>query len=150
MRETDVLVIGYGNDLRGDDAAGRRVAHAVAARHLPGVRVLSVVQLTPELAADLADCRLAVFVDASLTHRDVTVPDIATHDVAPAEPEWGMTHHATPSSLLALAAALSSAPRAVVVTIPAVDTALGTTLSPMTATAVAQAVDRVVELVARA
>lgn len=144
----EVIVIGYGNDLRGDDAAGRRVADAVAARHLPGVRVLSVVQLTPELAADLAGCRLVVFVDASLADRDVSGRDIAVRDVVPTEPDWRLTHHATPSSLVTLAAALSSAPRAVVVTIPAADTALGTTLSPTAAAAVPRAVDRIVGLVA--
>jgi Ni,Fe-hydrogenase maturation factor len=30
MSERSVLVIGYGNELRGDDAAGPRVARAVA------------------------------------------------------------------------------------------------------------------------
>ena len=60
----DILVIGYGNELRGDDGIGPRVAEAIAAAHHPGVRVVSCFQLVPELAADLAKARLAVFVDA--------------------------------------------------------------------------------------
>ena len=38
--EGKVLVIGIGNELRGDDAVGILVARRVADRHLPGVRVL--------------------------------------------------------------------------------------------------------------
>jgi len=46
-----VLVIGYGNTLRGDDGLGQRAAEALAQRALPdGVEVLSCHQLTIELA----------------------------------------------------------------------------------------------------
>ena len=38
--EGNVLVIGIGNELRGDDAAGIVVARRIRERHLPGVRVL--------------------------------------------------------------------------------------------------------------
>jgi Ni,Fe-hydrogenase maturation factor len=51
--QSAILVIGYGNELRGDDAIGQWVARAVAAH-----------QLTPELAEDLAHTDYAVFVDA--------------------------------------------------------------------------------------
>lgn len=142
MRGDDVLVIGYGSDLRGDDAAGRRAAEAVAARDLPGVSVLSVPQLLPEIAADLARCRLAIFVDASAVDDAVEI-----RRVAPAPPDWRLTHHVAPSSLLALAAAVASAPAdAVVVTIPASDFQLGVTLSATTTAAVDRAVDHIVDL----
>src|SRR5262245_1795360 len=59
-----VVVIGYGNDLRGDDAVGLRAAQAVAAWDMPGVCGLAVHQLTPELAEILAGAALAIFVDA--------------------------------------------------------------------------------------
>ena len=45
----DSLVIGYGNDLRSDDGAGRAVADRISEMELPGVAVRSVMQLTPEL-----------------------------------------------------------------------------------------------------
>jgi hydrogenase maturation protease len=151
-----VLVIGYGSDLRGDDGAGRRAAEQIAARALPGVRVVSVTQLVPELAADLDDCRAVVFVDASAVDRDVTVrrlapaaPDRRTSTRSPPAGSLALplTHHLTPPRLLALAAALGSAPAdAFVVTIPASDFALGDALSPETAAALPEAVDRVVAL----
>lgn len=137
----DILVLGYGSDLRGDDAAGRRVAEAVAARHLPGVRVLSLPQLTPELADDLTRCRLAIFVDASAVDTDVRVGELA-----PVAPDRRLSHSAAPSSLLALAAALGTAPRAVVVSVPARDFSLRTSLSTATAAHVTEAVEQVLAL----
>ncbi len=44
---TKVLVIGYGNTLRSDDGAGKRVAELVAEWQLLNVRSLLVHQLTP-------------------------------------------------------------------------------------------------------
>ena len=46
----EILIVGYGNDLRSDDGAGRVVASRVEAMDLPGVVVRSQSQLTPELA----------------------------------------------------------------------------------------------------
>ena len=137
------LVIGYGSDLRGDDAAGRRAVERVADRELPGVRVLSLPQLTPELAEDVTACAHAVFVDASVTDTAVTV-----RPAAPAPPSWRLTHHAAPSSLLALARAMGHAPAAHTVTIPAVDLGLSLRLSPATAAHVDEAVERILALCA--
>ena len=58
------LVIGYGSDLRGDDGLGRRAALAVAALEMAGATVMSVHQLTPELAEPLAGVDGAIFLDA--------------------------------------------------------------------------------------
>jgi hydrogenase maturation protease len=99
----DVLVIGYGNELRGDDGLGPLVAKAVAAANLPGVRVLTARQLLPEFAADLAQARLVVFVDASEVRSESGV------EVRPLTAEnatnW-CTHHVDPHTLLALTQAI--------------------------------------------
>lgn len=58
-----VIAIGYGNTLRSDDGAGQKVAEILASWHLPQMRSISVHQLTPELAALLAEVELAIFVD---------------------------------------------------------------------------------------
>lgn len=138
----DVLVIGFGSDLRGDDAAGRRVADAVGALGLPGVRVLSVHQLVPELAADLAASRRAVFVDATVDGERVDV-----RRVGPASGGRPMTHRFDPPALLSLAGRIGPVPEeARVVTVPARDLRLGAALSPTASAAVREAVDRVAEL----
>lgn len=99
----DILVIGYGNQLRRDDGIGPFVADSLAGTNLPGVRVLVSMQLLPELAVDLVAARLVVFVDASMESSEIGVevrrltPEDAT--------EWS-THHTNPSTLLALSRAV--------------------------------------------
>jgi Ni,Fe-hydrogenase maturation factor len=97
--------------------------------------VLSLPQLAPELAEDLVGVDLAIFVDASVGDDTVTV-----RTVEPVPPSWRLTHHVTPSALLGLAAAMGAAPRAELVSIPASDLDLGTTLSRLTAGGVDEAV----------
>jgi hydrogenase maturation protease len=58
------LVIGYGNTLRSDDGVGPLVAEQVDTWNLLNVRSLSVHQLTPELAADIAQVETVFFIDA--------------------------------------------------------------------------------------
>ena len=54
MNRVRTLVIGYGNELRGDDAVGPLVARTAESWQRPGLRALAVQQLTPELAEDIA------------------------------------------------------------------------------------------------
>lgn len=138
---TDLLVIGYGNDLRADDGAGRVVADTVEARGIEGVDVRSVSQLTPELALDIAGRHRVVFVDASV---DADV--LSIEPVTAGNPEAGvMTHHGDPASLLALVSHVGDQPsEAVVFSIPASDLGLGFGLSERTQRAVDEAVEIIV------
>jgi hypothetical protein len=68
MSLVNSLVIGYGNSLRGDDSIGIKVAQMVADWHLPKVRSLSSHQLTPELAAELAQVDLTIFIALLITY----------------------------------------------------------------------------------
>lgn len=122
-----VLVIGSGNPLRGDDGIGPAVAGDVARLGLPGVRVLVVHQLTPELAADLAEARLAVFVDAAVTPGPVCVAKLG----GPGPADGGMSHAADPRGLLALARAVyGRSPEAWLVTAAGADFDFREGLSP--------------------
>jgi hydrogenase maturation protease len=135
----EALVVGYGSDLRGDDGAGRRVVELVETWGLAGVRVLSVHQLTPELAADLAEATRAVFVDA-----DPAVAAVTVRPVAPAETGVATSHHAGPAGLLYLAReTFGRAPGAHLVAVPASDFTLGAPLSEATARAVPVAAEEV-------
>jgi hydrogenase maturation protease len=138
-----VLVVGVGSELRGDDAAGRRVAEAVAARGLEGVEVRSMHQLTPELAPELEGRRLVVVVDAALDVEELTLRTL------PDEPAGAVgSHHLDPGTLLALAARLGWMPeRAVVVHVPVRELGLGTDLAPETREVVGRATEVVAGLV---
>ena len=118
------LVIGYGNGLRGDDAVGPHAAEQVEGWDLPGVTSLVVHQLTPELAAAIAEAEAVWFIDAS-----VEGPG-RVESVAPAEPSRSLDHLWSPGVLLYLAKSLYGAePPAYHLLIPAVAFGYGEGLS---------------------
>src|SRR5437879_921160 len=82
LMNAHTLVVGYGNSLRRDDAVGLHVADAVWQLGLPGVRVISVQQLTPELAVALAEAPRAIFVDASADRTNASVEASPLHPCA--------------------------------------------------------------------
>jgi hydrogenase maturation protease len=119
-----ILVIGYGNTLRGDDGIGPAVAAKITG---PRVLSLAVLQLTPELAESLASAEAAVFIDARL---GPVSPAVAVESLSAAHtaPE---AHTSDPRGLLALAHALyGRAPSAWLVSVAGVDFGLKETLSP--------------------
>jgi hydrogenase maturation protease len=146
MNRSDILIIGYGNEIRGDDGAGLRVAEALEALRLPGLRVIACHQLTPDLAEPLADARAAFFADARPADEGAPI------EVFPVLPEakGGFSlHSGSPAGLLALAQALyGRCPPAWCVAIPAVDFELGETLTETARHGVAAAVAAIQERVA--
>lgn len=138
------LVLGYGNALRGDDGAGPELAARVAAWNLPGVTALAVLQLTPELAAHLAECDGVVFVDARAGGGKVELIPLRV-EPQPADPG----HLGRPAALLALArAAYGATPAAWLLTVPGVAFGLGAKLSPVTRQALTAAEARLRALLA--
>ncbi len=146
MRAGTILVIGYGNDLRGDDAAGRRLAAQIEAWTLPGVEVRALHQLTPELAEPLAAAERAIFLDA---HPTSSGTDVRVQSLQSATPTAALAHTCDPRGLLALAqTAYGRAPAAWWVTIPASDFSFGASLSPLTERGMADALVTVRHLLA--
>jgi hydrogenase maturation protease len=124
-----LLVIGYGNDLRGDDAVGQRVAAAVAQWWLPGVRTITAHQLTPELADSLAASAHAIFVDAQAAE-GVPGP-IQIQRLEPEAIQPASAHSADPRTLLAFAQTIyGRCPQAWWITIPVARFDFGADLSP--------------------
>ncbi|MEW4568648.1 hydrogenase maturation protease [Tautonia sp. JC769] len=136
-----VLVIGFGNLLRGDDGVGPRVAEAVAGWNLSGVVALAVHQLLPELAESLSHARFVIFADA-----DVGPPG-GSVIVSPLAPRWSLhaiAHVSDPPVLLALAQALyGRCPPAILLRIPVRDVNVGCSLSPLAETGARQALHRI-------
>ena len=122
-----ILLIGYGNELRGDDGLGPFLAAAVASQRWPGVEALAVPQLVPELAERLTTARQAVFVDARLGPGE----PIEMRRVELMTDGGVFTHGGDPRGLLALARALyGHAPEAWLIAVTGEDFALGQSLSP--------------------
>jgi hydrogenase maturation protease len=122
-----LLVIGYGNPLRGDDGVGPQVVEAIEELHLPAVQTLICHQLSPEHAEPIARARTVVFVDAA-----VDAPkDVQLRKLEPNATSQLMAHAADPRTMLALARdVFGHCPEAWWLTIPAVKLGFGEELSP--------------------
>lgn len=57
-------VIGYGNELRVEDAFGFDVVSKLDSKDLTNIKILSLYQLTPEIVLDLLDADEVIFIDA--------------------------------------------------------------------------------------
>lgn len=127
---TRLLVIGYGNTLRGDDAAGPLVAQLVMESNLPGVQALAVQQLTPELVEEIAVADRVVFVDASIHPSSAS---LQLEELQPRQANSSPGHCCDPRWLLALANQTHGrAPCATLMTIPATNLCHGERLSAQT------------------
>jgi hydrogenase maturation protease len=128
------LAIAIGNPSRRDDG----VAHAVVAQISPNrhIHVRHVLQLTPELAAEITGYDPVVFVDADLSADRPTIEPVAESDSSPS-----LTHASSPEQIVALARALFGfAGTALVCRLPVEDFSPGEGLSARATESVAFAV----------
>ena len=134
-----MLLLGLGNDLRGDDGAGPRVARALVGRVPWDVRI--VHGLTPELADDLVEVDVALFVDAA-ADPSLDAPVWQRVEAPRGRGAGQLLGHALDvPGLLAWCVALHGrAPRAATLSLPARDFALGETLTPTAEAGVAAAI----------
>jgi hydrogenase maturation protease len=127
--DAPVLVIGYGNVLRGDDGAGWVAARRLA-RRLPRrlASVLMVHQLLPELAEPISRAKRAIFIDAD---ERLAPGQVCQKIVEPLDRADGtIGHHQSPEGLLRLARDLyGRAPEALVFSIGAAGFEFRPTLS---------------------
>lgn len=91
-----VLVFGWGNPSRGDDALGPLFVERIEAMKLAGVECLTDFQLQVEHALDLHGRRRVLFVDASLD----APPPFAVSAIGPAKDDSFSTHAMSPQAVL--------------------------------------------------
>jgi hydrogenase maturation protease len=91
-----LLVFGWGNPSRGDDALGPLLIGRIEAMQLPGVECLTDFQLQVEHALDLHGRQRILFVDASLK---AAAPFTAEPILAARDASF-TTHAMTPQSVL--------------------------------------------------
>jgi hydrogenase maturation protease len=143
------LIIGYGNELRGDDGAGVRLAQQLADDPALDGRdavVLARRQLTPDLALDLSLTRRLILLDATtqLAPGETELRRLAIETPAAAAPS---SHHITPELLLGLAQELyGRAPETSLLSIGAGSLEMGEGLSAEVGAALDRARQQVVDL----
>jgi hydrogenase maturation protease len=141
-----LLVIGYGNELRGDDGVGPKIVAALEAMQLPGVCTLACHQLAPELAEPVARAGRVVFVDAAVDEPR----KVQLRPLQPAASSRLLTHAADPRTLLALARDLfGRCPAAWLLTIPVDHLEFSEELSPRARAGKKIALEKIQELLRR-
>ena len=139
LRMVDVLLIGYGNPLRGDDGIGWVVVEKMLERETAtsallnagvSLHTISQHQLLPEHAEPISQAKLVIFVDAAVGEVPGT---IQCASLQPVPPQPGaFTHHLTPSGLLAMARdVLGRCPPAFLCTITGADFEFNEEISPL-------------------
>lgn len=121
-----MLVIGYGNCLRGDDGVGAVVAQAWSEA---GYQALAAHQLTVELAEPISQADLVVFVDAcvNIPAGMIQMQMVDADDQLPSS--W--SHQVDAAHLLTLARAwYGNAPPAIMIGVGAESFGVGEALSP--------------------
>jgi hydrogenase maturation protease len=123
-----MLIIGYGNPLRTDDAIGQRMAQIMAQRiDDDRLRMITAYQLTPELMEPISQARFVVFIDA----RVGSIPgEVLWENVEPETGGGAFTHHVSPGTLLGAAQDLyGAAPTGILISIVGADFEYGSELS---------------------
>ena len=135
-----LLVIGYGNTLRGDDGVGPRAADAIAELRLPGVHAIASALLTPEIAEVVSHAQTVIFIDAAVNRSG----GVRLEPLKPAKSSLIMGHAADPRTILALARdVFGRAPSAFWLTIPIKEMSLSEHLSPPATKGLHQAIRHV-------
>jgi hydrogenase maturation protease len=150
-----ILLISYGNDLRRDDGAGFVLADLIEQSwriHRVAVKRLSVHQLLPELAEEIArpEVSAVVFVDARAVMAGEVDPRVRMQPLRVDTQSPSLGHHLAPATLLTYADWLYGwRPPAWLVTVPAADFGYGEGLSEMVQQALAAAQALPLELLAQ-
>lgn len=96
-----IVLIGYGNPLRGDDCVGHVLAQQLGQRlQNHSIQTLTPHQLTPELVAVIANADLVIFIDAA---EGENAGRTACQVLIPQPTDGIFTHNVTPAELLAAA-----------------------------------------------
>ncbi len=101
-----LLVFGWGNPSRGDDALGPQFVERIAALDLPDIECLTDFQLQVEDALELQGRQRILFVDASLT----AAAPFSVTPLAPSRDASFSTHAITPQAVMQVHVDLHSAP----------------------------------------
>jgi hydrogenase maturation protease len=142
------LIIGYGNDLRGDDAAGQIVARMVQSRNNPNIMTIDIHQLTPELAYDLSMVDYAVFIDACEYSEQDSVVKIT--EIGPEDVDIVTTgHFGSPQGTLQLSKSIyGSCPKSWLIAIPGINFEFSEELSDISQKGVEEALKMIEKIIA--
>jgi hydrogenase maturation protease len=154
MNSPRVVVIAYGNPLRGDDGLAWRAGDELRKKiPSPDVEIVQRHQLTPELAEDIRQADAVILVDTSAARvtnvlpGEIRIVEIGQQETSQATGS-AFHHQFSPASLLALVVRLYGArPRAFVATLAGENFGPSECLSPAVERAIPEFVERIEKLI---
>ncbi|MEA5533027.1 hydrogenase maturation protease [Crocosphaera sp. XPORK-15E] len=118
---SQILIIGYGNTLRGDDGVGYKIAEIIDQWNLNNITSLAVHQLTPDLAEKISQVDTVIFIDAIYV-TDMNRAKIEIKTISINRKINNLGHHNNPEQLLSLTQAIyQKIPLAYWILVPAVN-----------------------------
>ena len=139
-----VVLLGWGNVTRSDDALGPLLLERVQRAQLPHVTIVEDFQLQIEHALDLQGHSLALFADAGLG----SPPPFTFSQIAPRADMAFSTHKLAPEAVLDIYKKVTgeAAPPAFVLSVAGEDFSVGASLSPAAAQGLELASDFLLQL----
>ena len=140
-----ILLLGYGNPSRGDDAVGPLLLEAIAEQIDPTqIELITDFQLQIEHALDMQHRQLVLFIDASVACKT----GFSFSELEPAKDNSYSTHAISPAAVLDVYQTITkqSPPASFLLTIQAQQFELGTGLSELTAHYFKTACELVIQL----
>ena len=124
-----ILILGYGNPLRGDDGLGWRAAEALSNDFAEGMEIRTCHQLLPEVAEPVSRADTIFFIDAA---RDGEPGELRCTPLNPEKAAARFTHQLSPAGILSLSDELyGRVPKAFLLSICGESFELGEKLSPV-------------------
>ena len=141
---TKILLFGYGNPGRGDDALGPELIGRIAQLHLAAVECQNDMQLQVEHVTDLAACDQVLFIDADMSCAE----PFDFSEISAVKDDSYTSHAMSPTALLHAYRQVygKDAPPAFLLRIRGYDFELGDLLSDQASANLAAATKLVVEL----
>jgi len=141
---TKILLFGYGNPGRGDDALGPELIGRIAQLHLAAVECQNDMQLQVEHVTDLAACDQVLFIDADMSCAE----PFDFSEISAVKDDSYTSHAMSPTALLHAYRQVygKDAPPAFLLRIRGYDFELGDSLSDQASANLAAATKLVVEL----
>ncbi len=92
------LIIGFGSEIRGDDAFGPQIAYQLEDLVHPAIQVETCQGLTPDIALTMSEMDLVIFIDCAVGHEPGVInhKEIHTSD----DKSLSMVHFLSPESLM--------------------------------------------------
>ena len=90
------VIVGYGNELRGEDAFGIDVIKELEKFHLKNTKLISAFQLTPEIVLELLEADEIIFIDACNNEKN----HYALACSLSVQSRFNLSHHISPKTIV--------------------------------------------------